>query len=120
MDAPLARFPAPPDELDDEGFDLANLLPEDTGLPMVVWISDGTGLRHDLRVKVSQTHGDRIRRDDFAVMAVRPEPRLLHGELSRRDVEAVRAWILLNEAVILDFWDGKLATRVMLDRIKRV
>lgn len=120
MDAPAAFARPEPDDIENEGFDLANLLPSDTGLPMVVWVSDGTGVRHDVRIKVSQTHGSRLRPDDLATVAVRPEPRLLHGELARPDMDAVTAWIRLNEPTILAYWRGELGTREMLDRIVRV
>lgn len=119
MDAQLADLQQ--DALDEgEGFDLANVQPARTGLPMVIWISDGTGVRHDLRVKVSQEHGPRIRTRDWAVMSVRPEPRLIHGELSGRDVEAVARWIRLNEPLIVDYWEGRLFTDDMLTRVQRV
>lgn len=120
MDAAFARTIAEIAHDEGEGFDLANIPPRLSGLPMVVWLSDGTGVRHDLRVKVSQEHGARIRTRDWAVMSVRPEPELLHGELSSRDVDAVTRWIRLNEAVILDYWEGRLFTDDLLARLQRV
>ena len=119
MDAALAQNQA--DELEEEdGFDLANILPEDTGLSMVVWISDGQGVRHDVRVKISEEHGSRVRTDRWAVMSVRPTPELIHGDLSSRDVDAVRRWILLNEPVIMAYWQGELATKLMLNAIQPI
>ena len=119
MDAPLVELE--PDDLDEaEGFDLANLHPEDTGLPMVVWISDGQGVRHDVRVKISEEHGGRIRTDRWAVMSVRPTPELIRGTLDGRDVEAVRRWIRLNEATIMAYWRGEMSTRAMLDSLQLV
>jgi hypothetical protein len=40
----------------DEDFLMANLFPADTGLPMVVWVSERGQARHDVRVRVNQTH----------------------------------------------------------------
>jgi hypothetical protein len=41
----------------DGGWAMAKLLPEETGLPMAVWITENDGYPHDVRVKVSNLHG---------------------------------------------------------------
>ncbi len=38
-------------------FAMANLFPASTGLPMVIWVSERGHTRHDVRIKVCQTHG---------------------------------------------------------------
>lgn len=120
MDADLADRFEPTDDVGDEGFALANLRPADTGLPMTIWVSEGEGVRHDVRVKVSLSHGHRYSRTNAAVVAVRPEPRLLHGQLDRSDFEAVANWIRLNEHLIVAYWTGEVGTRELLDRLQRI
>lgn len=105
---------------EDELFLMANLYPRDTGLPMTIWISPRGGARHDVRVKVSPVHGNRMELEDAAVMSVRPEPKLLHGTLSSVDETAVAAWIGLNEAVVLDYWNGDTSTLELAQRLKRI
>lgn len=120
MDARLAELTAhEPDETWD-GWAMSNLRPARTGLPMVVWVQHGEGVRHDVRVKVAMTHGDRLNRENLAVVSVRPEPRLLHGELSRDDLDAVVRWIELNERAIIQHWDGETDTADLLDAIQKV
>ena len=84
---------------DEDPFAMANLPPRLTGLPMVVWASERMGARHDVRVKVHMAHGQRIDPGNLAVVAVRPVPRLVAGQLSPADLRAVSDWIRLNEAV---------------------
>ena len=43
----------------DELFEMANLFPRTTGLPMTVWVSRATA-RHDVRVEVNMAHGDQM------------------------------------------------------------
>jgi hypothetical protein len=43
-------------------FEMANLRPERTGLPSVVFISQKCGARHDVRVKIA--HGAKVRPSD--------------------------------------------------------
>jgi len=68
---------------------MANLSPAITGLPMVVWVSERVGARHDIRIRVSAVHGRNIRFGQWAIVAVRPRPRLVHGHLSPSDFAAV-------------------------------
>jgi len=44
-------------DLADALFEMANLFPRTTGLPMTIWVSPKGGARHDARVKVSMTPG---------------------------------------------------------------
>ncbi len=107
-----------PDEQD--SFEMANLYPRDTGLPMTVWVSAKAGARHDIRVKVCMTPGQRMEVDNLAVVSVRPEPRLLHGDLSSADLAAVRGWINLNSGLLIDFWDGRASTVDLVRGLQKV
>jgi hypothetical protein len=90
----------------DELFLMTNLFPADTGLPMVIWVGPSYGARHDVRIKVMQHHGTRMDPSNLAVVAVRPLPRVVAGQLSSADFQAVVRWIALNEAAILEHWNG--------------
>jgi hypothetical protein len=90
----------------DELFLMTNLYPASTGLPMVVWVGPSYGARHDVRIKVSMAHGTRMDPSNLAVVAVRPVPRVITGHLSAADFQRVVLWIELNEAAILDHWNG--------------
>jgi hypothetical protein len=64
-----------PEPETDELFEMPNLFPRTTGLPMTVWVSPRGGARHDFRVKVDMTHGNRMDIAYTAVVGVRPAPR---------------------------------------------
>ena len=130
-DDSIARGGADEAADDESSFDMANLSPALTGLPMVVWVSERGGARHDVRVRVSTIHGRTISPGQFgrkrrcairpeAVVAVRPAPRLVHGTLSPADFAAVGDWIRLNEAAIVDYWDYQLLTDELIRRLQRL
>jgi hypothetical protein len=98
----------PPEEVD--LFEMANLYPRDTGLPMTVWVSPKGRARHDARVKVCRTHGNRMDADDVATVSIRPEPELMHGPLPTADLKPVQAWIRLNATALIGYWEGDLST----------
>src|SRR5215468_1774300 len=99
-------------------FEMANLFPADTGLPMVVWASERGHARHDVRIKVNQSHGTRMLPGNLATVAVRPTPRLVAGQLSPADLQAVSDWIRLNEAALVAHWDFTIDTDEFLQRLQ--
>jgi hypothetical protein len=84
----------------DELFEIANLFPRTTGLPMTVWVSPRGNARHDVRVKVNMTQGDQMNIANTAVVGVRPAPQLIEGRLSPDDERAVFEWVSLNSAAL--------------------
>ena len=114
------KQPAADRKEEEAPFDMANLCPRDTGLPMTVWVSPRGRARHDVRVKVSEDHGDRMDPANTAVVGVRPKPRLLHGELSAPDMRLVAAWIAANEAALVGYWDGRLSTVEFVREMRRL
>ena len=102
----------------DELFEMANLYPRTTGLPMTVWVSPRGNARHDVRVKVNMTHGNQMNIDNTATVAVRPSPHVVAGRLAPDDERAVSAWITLNAAAIVGYWDGDIDTVQLSQALK--
>jgi hypothetical protein len=108
-------------EADEEQLDfflMANLRPAATGLPMVVWVSERGLARHDVRIKVGTVHGPRVQYANMATVAVRPAPRLVAGQLSAADLQAVSEWIRLNEAALVAYWDSQIDTAEAIQRLR--
>jgi hypothetical protein len=83
----------------------------------VVWVSE----RGNGRVKVALQHDDdRIDPSRTAVFGVRPSLSLISCRLSAADQRVVSNWIALNEAGIVEYWDGVIDTADLLGRLKRV
>ena len=104
----------------DELFEMANLFPRTTGLPMTVWVSPRGNARHDVRVKVNMTHDDQMNIANTAVVGVLPTPHVIAGNLSPDDERAVFEWILLNTAALVEYWDGRTDTIELGQLLKRL
>jgi hypothetical protein len=103
----------------DELYEMANLYPRTTGLPMTVWVGPRGNARHDVRVKVNMTHGNQMNIDNTAVVGIRPSPHVITGRLSPEDERAVSGWITLNAAAIIAYWDGDIDTLELVQTLKR-
>src|SRR5438552_10731326 len=75
-------------------FDMANLRPERTGLPFVVFISQKGGARHDVRVKIARSA--KVRASEMATVAVRPRVRVVRGTVDPGELALLSDWIELN------------------------
>jgi len=86
--------------------EIANLRPERTGLPFVVFISQKGGERHDVRVKVA--HGAKVRPAEMITVAIRPTVCVVRGALDPRDLALLTRWIALNRDTLIRYWDGDI------------
>lgn len=113
--------------LDDLAEDWAavKLLPQRTGLPRAVWITENQGYQHDIRVKVSRVRSGRGTWPDAVSVTVRPDcaeivPPGHQPELPPADLALVCRWIDLNRDTIVDFWDGAVDFLEAGARLKRL
>ena len=104
-------------EEENELFEMANLYPEDTGLPMTIRVSPEGHARHDARVKVCMTHGNRMTLDNTAVVTVRPEPTVVQGTLTTKDERLVADWNGKNQATLIACWNGDIRTRALMQAL---
>lgn len=116
----LARDRCGMSEVDKDFFLMANLFPADAGLAMVVWVSERGHARRDVRIKVNQSHGTRMLPGNLATVALRRIPRLIAGQLSAADMQAVSEWIRLNEAALVAYWEYQISTAGLMQQLRRL
>ena len=85
-------------------FEMANLRPERTGLPFIVFISQKGGARHDVRIKVARA--PRVGPAEMITVAIRPTVRVVRGRLDAHDLDLLTQWIDLNRDALVDYWNG--------------
>ena len=102
----------------DELYEMANLYPRTTGLPMTVWVGPRGNARDDVRIKVNLAHGNQMNIDNTAVVGVRPAPHLVAGRLPSDDERLVFEWIRLNVGTIIAYWDGNIDTAELIQNLK--
>jgi hypothetical protein len=100
-------------------------LPDQTGLPRAVWITENQGYPHDVRVKVSRLRSGRGTWLDAVSVSVRPTceeivPQGRQPQLPTGDLALVCRWIVLNHDVIVEFWDGVITPDEALARLQKL
>lgn len=101
-------------------FEMANLYPATTGLPMTIWVSPRGHARHAARIKVCMTPGNRMDVANTASVRIVPSPRLMEGSLSTPDRVAVFEWIERNKDALIELWDGTIDIAGFVTRMVKV
>ena len=105
-------------ESPDDFFEMANLSSKHTGLPFVVWISYKGGAQHDIRAKVSLA--TTAIPSEMVSVAIRPEIRVVQGEMGVGELELLSKWIEINRDTLLKYWEGEIDTKDAVDAIQRI
>ena len=113
-------------------YEMVNLVPRMTGLPMTVWASPRGQARHraqpepapgldpGVRLKISPTHGRQMIIRDAVTVALRPVPRVIAGALAPADRQAVFQWLAINSAALVDYWEFRIDTDEFLQRLRPI
>jgi hypothetical protein len=102
-------------------FEMANLRPHSTGLPMVIWVSEKGHSRHGPRIKVGATHSHKVDMTDAVSVSIGDVPEVVAGGALRpSDFRQVAAYIKLNQGPLLDYWHGEMDTADLMGRLLKL
>lgn len=96
---------------DDEQLDpellaeMANLPSEDTGLPMNIYISDNSGIKHGPRIKVQTNHSPKFRKDLLVSVTIDQNPRAIGTGLSAKDMTIITEFVRKNRTLLMQYWN---------------
>ena len=98
-------------------WEMSNLFQEDTGLPMVIWVSPKGNTKHGPRIKVSKTYSHKDTGRDSFSLTIEDDPKVIGnlGRIRARDAEKVMEWVILNKDLLLAYWNYKISTKSFLN-----
>ncbi len=99
-------------EDEDFGFRLTNFSPRHTGLPVMVWIEEGSGEHVQPRMLFTNYKTDGFRPDSRVPISLDPvNPEILLDDFTLRispsEVEAIKQWITRKYPILIAHWNGK-------------
>jgi hypothetical protein len=98
-------------------FEMANISPSKTGLPVMIWISYNTGKeKHSARVK--------IKIDNVLVpitISDAPEVKGSNIKIKSKVLNPVFEWIIKNKKILLKYWNakGNMGIDDLIDNLKK-
>ena len=96
--------------------EMANLPPDKTGLPAIVWVDDDlANLFHGPRIKVFRSG------ENFSV-SISDNPQVEAGKcfLDSQDLKKVCSWIIKNKEALLDFGYQRISQPKLMDILQKV
>jgi hypothetical protein len=106
--------------VDDEDFDMANLVPARTGVQNVIFASPKGKARHAARIKIAIDPPDSLTGDgETASMAIH-DYSVIGAYMRPALVEQLKAFIDLNRQLLLDYWEGRIETGQLLEGLRPI
>lgn len=102
-------------------FEMANMWPEDTGLPVVIWVEERSDVardRHGPRIKV-MTHSGKMNYGETVPVSLEAPPRVI-GDLKSSIKKKVIEFINLNRDSLMAHWNHEISTIELGRRLKKV
>lgn len=104
--------------------EMANLTPDETGVPYVIWLG-AVGGQHGPRIKVSNTRG-KMSTDCFVVLVSRTPVVVTPStvKIPQSNVQDVLDWVMLNYDVLMGLWQvyetGTGSSVPLLQQLKKI
>ena len=102
------------------------LRPQETGLPVNIWISTkesaGKQISHAARIKAMSTHDQKTKASLTYSVTIHPPYTIYNKNKVRIDVKdfkKVNEWIKANKDAILLYWEDEIGSPELLDLIKQ-
>lgn len=94
-------------------FEMSTVYPDESGVPLYIWISVGDGIRHGPRIKAYL--GKARDRGSEVVVTIEDHPQVLHVPRRQRvaatTIEQLVEWVRLNREVLLRFWHNECSSK---------
>jgi hypothetical protein len=105
-------------------FEMANLRPSESGLPVTIYIStgfvEGKQLNHGPRIKVSNSYSTKFNIRDIFVMTIADDPKVIgSSNLKESDVTLIKNFVIKNKEVLEAYWDDDISTMDMLHALQK-
>lgn len=91
--------------------EMSTLRSKDSGLPVTIWIDEGSSPQHDPRIKFQASNEQKITRE-FSSMSISPIPKVFNLPekcgLSGRQIDEIKEFVKNNEKLLLNVANGTM------------
>jgi hypothetical protein len=106
-------------------FEMANVRPKESGLPVVIYIStgfvEGKLLNHGPRIKVSKSYAHKFDVRNTFVMTISDRPAIKGThELKPEDITQIKAFVIKNQDILNAYWFDDVSTLDMLHGLEKI
>lgn len=102
-------------------WEMANLHPRDTGLPVIVWADSNRQMKHGLRIKFQNSYSDKTDSGSLVPMTISENPQIpvqVKLKISKADLQKVRQWVILNKDLLVAYAEEEITTKDFVNNLK--
>lgn len=106
---------------EDQLWEMANLHPRDTGLPVIVWADSNRQMKHGLRIKFQNSYSDKTDSSSLVPMTISEDPQIpvqVKLRISKADLQKVQQWVILNKDLLVAYAEEKITTKDFVNSLK--
>lgn len=105
-------------------WEMANLRSQETGLNVIIFISEKGQANHGPRIKVQNDYSTHITNDWFSltisdVPVIPQSQRHLNINIKDSDLAKIKQWIKRNKDVLLAYWNEQITTTEVLSKLRK-
>lgn len=106
---------------EDQLWEMANLHPRDTGLPVIVWADSNRQMKHGLRIQFQNSYSDKTDSSSLVPMTISEDPQIpvqVKLRISKADLQKVQQWVILNKDLLAAYAEEKITTKDFVNSLK--
>lgn len=104
--------------------EMADLVPEETGVPCLIWADGPRNMKHGFRIKFQNSYCNRDDGSEMIPITIsKDNPQIPKSvktrlKIKNKDFKKLQRWIILNYDALIGYAQGRLHTREFLDKIQ--
>ena len=110
--------------------EMANISQNTTGLDVIIWVQTNntqSTVKHNLpRIKFQNNTATKIQINELIPISISENPEILLKnndfnkiKISQAQINAVKQWIVKNKEILTDYWEEKITTDELFQKLKK-
>ena len=110
--------------------EMANISQNTTGLDVIIWVqtnnTQSTGKHNLPRIKFQNNTAIKIQINELIPISISDNPKILLKnndlnkiKISQAQINAVKLWIVKNKEILIDYWEEKITTDELFQKLKK-
>lgn len=106
-------------------YEFADLTPDDTNLPCVVWVDGPRNMKHGFRIKFQNSYSSRLNGEAMIPMTISNNPEIPKSikaklKINQKELSKIKDWVVLNKEILIAYAKGEITTKQLYLSIKPI
>ena len=110
--------------------EMANISQSTTGLDVIIWVqtnnTQSTGKHNLPRIKFQNNTATKIQINELIPISISDDPKILLKnndlnkiKISQTQINGIKQWIMKNKEILIDYWEEKITTEELFQKLKK-